>query len=253
MPPPTPPSIAIVVPCYNEAERLDADAFREHVRADPHVRFVMVDDGSSDATLAQLQALARAAPAHFDVLELHPNCGKAAAVRAGMLHAFELGCEMAGYWDADLATPLAEIRYLADALAQRPAVLMVFGARVQLLGRSIERSTARHYLGRVFATAASLTLGLPVYDTQCGAKLFRVVPETRALFAEPFSTRWTFDVELIARLIEQQRARGNAAPAALIYELPLRTWRDVAGSKVEASDFVHGLIEIARIRRRYFG
>jgi len=211
----------------------------------------MVDDGSSDATLERLRTLARAAPERFDVLELRPNRGKAAAVREGMLHAFGLGCEMAGYWDADLATPLGEIRQLAQALAQRPEVLMAFGARVQLLGRAIERNTARHYLGRVFATAASLALGLRIYDTQCGAKLFRVGPETRALFAEPFTVSWTFDVELIARLIQQQRSAGATPVAALIYELPLRSWRDVAGSKVRPTDFLHAVLEIGRIRLRY--
>jgi hypothetical protein len=104
----------------------------------------------------------------------------------------------------------------------------------------------------VFAFAASLTLQLPVYDTQCGAKLFRVSPRTQTLFADRFLGRWTFDVEIIARLTVQCRGDESRRPAALIYELPLNEWRDADGSKVKAFDFVNALLELARIRRKYF-
>jgi dolichyl-phosphate beta-glucosyltransferase len=127
----------------------------------------------------------------------------------------------------------------------------VIGARVQLLGRSIARSPARHYLGRVLATVASILLRMPIYDTQCGAKLFRVTPMTRALFAQPFITSWTFDVELIARLIRLRRQLGPDDAAQLIYELPLERWRDVAGSKVRTADFARALLEMTRIYLRY--
>jgi dolichyl-phosphate beta-glucosyltransferase len=97
----------------------------------------------------------------------------------------------------------------------------------------------------VFATLASVTLGLSVYDTQCGAKLFRCNDATRALFAEPFGSRWVFDVELLARYLTQ-----GGAPSA-IRELPLARWTDVAGSKVKPYDFARGLVELLRIKRKY--
>jgi hypothetical protein len=156
-----------------------------------------------------------------------------------------------GYWDADLATPLDTLVAFCELLDTHPDIEMVFGARVQLLGRVIERRALRHYLGRVFATAASLTLGLRIYDTQCGAKLFRASPAMQALFQDPFATRWLGDVELLARLI--QARRGTALPPAeeVIYEFPLLEWHDVAGSKVKARDFVKGLCGLARIYWQY--
>jgi hypothetical protein len=92
-------------------------------------------------------------------------------------------------------------------------------------------------------------LRLPVYDTQCGAKLFRGGPDSAALFAEPFQTRWLFDVELIARLGKRRADAGGAARA--IYEVPLPEWRDVPGSKVKPKDYLRGLGDLARIALRY--
>jgi dolichyl-phosphate beta-glucosyltransferase len=241
----------IVVPCYNEARRLSVDDFRNFAASQPSVRFLFVNDGSTDDTSIVLETLASAQPHHFQHIDQGENRGKAEAVRAGMLHALSQGIRYAGYWDADLATPLAEIPRFIDILERHPSRDICFGSRVRLLGRAIERNPVRHYLGRLFATVASLVLDLAVYDTQCGAKLFRASPETEALFREPFSVNWTFDVELIAR-VQQQRSRAGLSSASnSIYELPLDEWHDVAGSKVRASDFVKALFEMQHILARY--
>src|SRR5262245_28728416 len=184
--PPMNPDTIIVVPCYNEAKRLAVAAFRAFAAADPRVRFLFVDDGSTDETRHVLSRLEATAPDRFQTIVQPANLGKAEAVRIGMLNAFASEARYAGYWDADLATPLFQIPRFIDVLDAHPDRDVFFGARVQLLGREIHRRPFRHYLGRLFATAASLTVRLPVYDTQCGAKLFRVSPTTRALFTEPF-------------------------------------------------------------------
>jgi dolichyl-phosphate beta-glucosyltransferase len=185
------------------------------------------------------------------VIDLQPNRGKAEAVRVGMLRALDKGAEFVGYWDADLSTSLSEIPRFEAVLRELPQIEIVFGARVQLLGRQIVRSSARHYLGRVFATLVSTTLKLAVYDTQCGAKLFRSSERTRALFAEPFISNWSFDVEIVARAIQAHRAAQGPAPSDSIYELPLESWRDVPGSKVRPIDFAKGVVETLRIYARY--
>ncbi len=240
--------VVIVVPCFNEAARLPVEAFAAFGAKAPDVGFGRVDDGSTDATQDRLRELERRDPARFSLLATGANRGKAEAVRAGMLRALDVGATYAGYWDADLATPLEEIPRFVDVLERMPERRIVFGARVALLGRDIRRRAWRHYLGRVFATLASETLRVPVYDTQCGAKLFRAAPETRALFAEPFLSEWVFDVELVARLVA---ALGPEAVTHAIYELPLERWTDVGDSKVRPRDFARAALDLVRIQRRY--
>ena len=242
----------IVIPCYNEATRLQVSTFKAFACTRPVVQFLFVDDGSTDRTWQVLNELHQEDPQHFAICQLAENRGKAEAVRQGLLRAFEASPSYVGYWDADLATPLATLVPFWELLNTRPDLEMVFGARVQLLGHVIERSALRHYLGRVFATAASLTLGLRIYDTQCGAKLFRVSPAIQALFQAPFATRWLVDIEILARLI--QARRGTALPPAeeVIYEFPLPEWHAVAGSKVKAWDFATGLYGLTRIYWKYF-
>jgi dolichyl-phosphate beta-glucosyltransferase len=246
-------SVAMVIPCYNEANRLAVNRFTEYAAAGHSHRFVFVNDGSSDETLKVLKNLHQGNPHSFACIDLPTNVGKAEAVRQGLLYAFDRNPDFAGYWDADLATPLEAILSFSELLQSRPDLEMVFGARVRLLGRSIVRNPLRHYLGRVFATAASLTLSLPIYDTQCGAKLFRVSPLIRSLFQQPFTTRWLFDVEIIARLIQTCRRNNLRPPQDLIYEFPLQTWHDVTGSKVKPGDFLRSFFDLARIYWKYLG
>jgi glycosyltransferase involved in cell wall biosynthesis len=245
------PSLTIVVPCYDEAERLRPDAFLRACDASLGLHFLFVDDGSRDGTLGLLRELAARAPERLSVLALERNRGKAEAVRSGLREAFARGHDYVGWWDADLATPLDEIPRFVAALEAAPACEIVFGARVRMLGRQIERSALRHAAGRVFATAAAGALRLPVYDTQCGAKLLRSTPAVAALFDEPFASGWVFDVELLARLLQARRVAGGPPLAGAVIEVPLLAWRDVPGSKVRPLDFVRGLVELVRIRRRY--
>lgn len=242
---------AVVVPCYDEAHRLPAARFEAFLAAEPAVDLVLVDDGSRDATLARLRALESAWPGRVRVLALPENAGKAEAVRRGMLCALEREVAYAGFWDADLATPLEAVVEFRGVLAARPGLELVMGSRVVLLGRRIERHALRHYLGRLAATTISAVLGLRVYDTQCGAKLFRAGPALSELFAEPFVARWAFDVEILARMIRARRERRLAPADAVICELPLMEWTDVAGSKVRPADYLRAGVDLWRIRRRY--
>ncbi|MEG1555924.1 MAG: hypothetical protein RR356_04280, partial [Bacteroidales bacterium] len=144
------------------------------------------------------------------------------------------------------ATPLGEINLFLNQI-QNGDFEMITGLRLDRLGANIKRKKIRHYLGRCFATVASMTLKLSVYDTQCGAKLYKsniVTP----LFEQPFITRWLFDVELLARYINLY---GRKTAVQKIYEYPLYSWEDVGGSQVKMKDFFKAPRELWMIKKKY--
>jgi glycosyltransferase involved in cell wall biosynthesis len=240
------PKAVIVVPCFNEERRLDSKGFVAF--AAEEVELLFVDDGSTDGTRAALDALClelHGRGVQAQVLAFDRNGGKAEAVRRGMLRALDSGASIVGYFDADLATPPAEVGRLIATLTDRSADA-VLASRVLLLGTRIRRRPARHYLGRIFATAASLLLRMPVYDTQCGAKVFRRSPALDAALGQPFSARWAFDVELIGRLHSGTGAVPGLAISRFV-EMPLREWRDVSGSTLRARMFPLLGLELLRI------
>lgn len=247
----------LVIPCYNEANRFREADYSEALKNDPTLGLLFVDDGSRDATAKVLKTFARRFPEQVALYSLPVNRGKAEAVREGVQRLFQKTSDQPwkgeelqffGYWDADLATPFGEFKRFLEVFSTSPHLLLVMGARVNLLGRQIKRRAIRHYLGRVFATAASMVLNLPVYDTQCGAKIFRYCPTLGRLFERPFVSGWIFDVELLARLVSSLKPE---VPSTVIYELPLLEWEDVAGSKIKGRDFLKASLSLFRIARLY--
>lgn len=238
--------VVLVVPCYNEAERFPGEAFSA-ILADPRIHLVFVDDGSRDATARVLEDWCAEANGRAELIRSPVNCGKGEAVRAGMRHALASGAAVVGYTDADLATPVDELLRMVDVLGES-RVDAVIGSRIALLGLDIDRRAARHHLGRIFATCVSFVLRERVYDSQCGAKFFRANDTLRAVVAEPFLSRWAFDVELLGRLL---------VTGARIVEVPLRRWTDVPGTKLHplamaraAADLVRIELELRRWRAR---
>jgi len=230
-------TVTVIVPCYNEASRLDLDRFEELLDR-PNLALLFVDDGSTDGTAA-LIADWSATHERAELLSLPRNVGKGEAIRAGIIDSAG-SADIVAYLDADLASPPAELLRVLDVIDQDDSIDFAMGSRVALLGSNIERSRLRHYQGRIFATIASVVLGLPVYDTQCGLKVIRSTPALDAAVASPFRSRWVFDVELIARMMR--------APIPLcadaIREVPLVEWRDVGGSRLSVSARVRSVYDL---------
>jgi glycosyltransferase involved in cell wall biosynthesis len=241
--------ILVIVPCFNEAERLPVSRFVEFIELWENYDFLFVNDGSTDTTENLLKSICSKEPDRFYFLHLKVNEGKAQAVREGMLHALNMG-EYAyfGFLDADLATPLSELPYLLDyAEFMGGNKQFIFGSRIKILGSNIDRNPMRHYFGRISATGASVSLNLPVYDTQCGVKFFHssVVP---SIFKEPFSSRWLFDVEIFFRF-KTELDKDSFYKSVL--EVPLRVWNEIPGTKIRFSDILKVPLELYRINRRY--
>ena len=239
----------IVIPCYNEAQRLHLAEFRRFVRKQLGVEFLFVNDGSTDATLEILRDFSREDPQRVKVLNLEQNSGKAEAVRQGILKALDDSPDLVGFTDADLATPLEECLRLMHVLASKRELALAVGIRLPLAGHHIERRMLRRWIGRGFAKAASLVLGVTVTDTQCGAKFFPANDFTKYLFGTKFTSRWLFDVEILARFLV---ANGRQTARHRFYELPLDAWREVPGSKLKPRDFVRAVGELAAIYGEYF-
>ena len=104
-------------------------------------------------------------------------------------------------------------------------------------------------MGRVFATAVSNALDLPVYDTQCGAKILRVNAVDGHAVRRPFRSAWIFDVELIARYLRLPVAPGEPARRDRLYELVVPAWHDMPGSKLRWYDFARAVVELGYIWR----
>jgi hypothetical protein len=178
------------------------------------------------------------------VLPLPRNVGKGEAVRAGFNLAFELGATQVMFCDADFAVDHHDLVRIFSKLDELSLASGVIGSRVSVAGSKIERSLFRHYFGRIFATLVSTILEQDIYDTQCGAKVFRINSITINVFSEPFNSRWAFDVEILGRINRlTNHERGS------VIELPLLRWIEQPGSKLTVFSRMTTAIELFKIKR----
>lgn len=234
------PSFAIIVPCYNEAKRLQQKAFVEFSKIHEDVHIYFVNDGSTDETQNILIGLQKQS-IYFFTISLQQNKGKGEAIREGMLQ-LDNNYNYIGYLDADLSTSLDEFYILYQKMLSKN-VSVGFGSRIKKSDTVIERSNSRHIIGRIIATIIDAKFKLGCYDTQCGAKIF-TSQILNDVIKQPFYTSWFFDVELFIR-IKKHNSRLNAL------EIPLSVWRNVKGSKLNALSFATVIKELYILLTKY--
>lgn len=243
--------VALVIPCFNEAKRLNLEAYSRYLTAHPGLTFCFVNDGSTDSTGQMLTAFEAKHPGTgVRIVSLNSNSGKGEAVRQGILAVLSesaLAVDFVGFWDSDLATPLSELDRFLQAFNDRETLQAVVGFRKHDPDAKIQRSFSRRIIGAVMHTIISLYIGLPIRDTQCGAKLFRA-DLADAIFEEPFVARWTFDIELFFRI---QEVLGPLALTQRVDQLHLKAWHDVPGTKLRLQDVTKIFSELHRIKIHY--
>lgn len=236
----------IIIPLYNEASRFDTEALIDFTKNNT-IDFCLVNDGSNDNTHQVIDKLEKENN-FITAIHLPKNNGKAEAIRTAynkLSHTNEYN--YIGYFDADFATPLDEIHnfMLEIEHSNKPFIM---GIRLKRIGAIIERNNTRHYFGRIVASIVSeLILKLPIYDTQCGAKLIKT-DLAKELFKDSFKTKWLFDIELIARM---QKLHGKDFCLNNIVELPLNVWVDKGDSRLSLLDFIKTPFNLIKIYLAY--
>lgn len=219
-------SLAIIIPCYNEADRLEIKAFESFLRYHPQILLIFVNDGSIDNTEEVLVSIQLNAPQNTVLLANQRNAGKGESIRKGMFYCIEKNIPFIGYTDADLSAPLSEIKRLYEINVTENADLVI-GSRIKKSDTTIIRSGFRHFIGRIIATIIDNKFRLGCYDTQCGAKVFKL-DSLKDLIQAPFLTKWFFDVELLLRY-------RKVLDRFDVLEVPLSKWINKPGSKMNIS------------------
>lgn len=235
--------VGIVIPCYNEEERLSGKEFQDFAHNHPGYHLCFVNDGSTDNTLEVLKEIRKGDKEAISIYDCERNGGKAEAVRLGMLHlAKDHQFDYLGYLDADLSTDFSDFDELVRTL-ETSDFQIVSGARISRMGANITKKSARNIISMAINLIIQLILGMPFKDTQCGAKVMTPTI-VRKVFYKPFKTKWLFDVEIFIRMGKEY---GREKATSLICEQPLRRWIHADGSKLSMKDSIKILWQLAQL------
>jgi dolichyl-phosphate beta-glucosyltransferase len=230
------PKLAVVVPAYNEHDRIGPtlDRLHEYLSGQNYSwKVVVVNDGSKDDTAQIVTDFAQTHP-NFELLDSQPNHGKGFVVRKGML---ETDAEWLLFSDADLAAPIEEVEKLWKAVEGGTPIAI--GSRpLKESNLEVRQPWYREMAGRSFNLAVQIFAVKGIKDTQCGFKLFRQ-DVAQDVFKRCKLDGFGFDFESL------MIARDLGYPIA---EVPIR-WAHQEGSKVNmVRDGIRMLTELVKLR-----
>lgn len=239
--------VGVVIPCYNEEERLLSDEFIRFI--DKHSGYLLcfVNDGSRDNTLHVLNNLRKGREDFIHVYNCENNGGKAEAVRLGMLYlAKQQDLDYIGFLDADLSTDLSDFDDLVSTI-EDSTFKIVSGSRITRMGANITKGGGRQLISFIINFIVRSILSMNFKDTQCGAKIFKR-DIIKVAFQKKFITKWLFDVEIFLRVkkhFKLEKARR------MMCEKPLKRWIHADGSKLSMKDSLKIVVQLAQIYWEY--
>lgn len=239
--------VGIVIPCYNEEERLRGEEFKSFVSQNSSYHICFVNDGSKDNTLHVLNELKKGNEDFISVFNCPKNGGKSEAVRQGILYLLKnYPFEYLGFLDADLSTDFNDYELLISSISTNQYVAVV-GSRIQRVGAEINKESSRALISKIINKIIQSIIKMPFRDTQCGAKIF-TRDISKKVFSKPFLSRWLFDVEIFIRL---RTYLGINMASEKIIEVPLSRWIHMDGSKLSFKDSLKIFSELFRIKIYY--
>jgi len=239
--------VGIVIPCYNEEERLSSAVFQKFATENLGYHLCFVNDGSTDNTLEVLEKLCKGNEDTISIYNCELNGGKAEAVRQGILHlSKDPQFNYLGYLDADLSTDFRDFDELVQTL-ENSDFKIVSGSRISRMGANITKESARKIISRTINFIIQKILGMPFKDTQCGAKIMKS-DMVSPIFEKKFITRWLFDVEIFMRM---KKFYGKDQAKDLICEQPLKRWIHADGSKLSMKDSIKIIGQLGQIAFHY--
>ena len=228
---------SIIIPYYNEAKRFPIEMFICEAKIFSNIKFILVDDGSTDGLSSQICELIKIHELkNIFVFEQEQNLGKAAALHLGFLHCFKMKSSEIGYLDADFATSIKELIRLFDILDSTGADAVI-GNRESTGDNSIVAKRYRLIAGRLFSTFVRLYFRINLIDTQCGAKVFRANNILIKSLQQPIINPWLYDLQLLVPIMKS---------GGTVIEASLKKWENSSESKFS---LFQGLLAIFRLRR----
>lgn len=236
--------VLVVIPAFKESRRLPLflNELTEVIKnTSAGIDILVVDDGSGkkeqDIICKNVLGFQDKFAFVLNPILLESNIGKGGAILAGWDYAKDYDC--LAFVDADGAVPAMEVKRLADLLSTEHRGESIFGARIKMLGKKINRGWIRHLSGRIFSFIVGVMVEPDIYDSQCGLKFIKK-EAYMAIRNRLKGRRFAFDVELIAAL------KSARYP---VVEVPI-SWRDVPGSKVSIfKDTMYMTISVIQIRK----